>query len=594
MAIQITNKQTCIKAFLTAEALTVSFALPEIGVESADRIDAFTSHIWGLIGNYSFITIILFGVMLIFYGNISKRDLEQKIYTGLSILFSLFLVIGKSFKDTNSFVYCFGSISNFILCVISLAGYTCLFMELIPLFIDGYKKLIVSERAYSLSFLKSFVIIMAFWLPAILLSFPGNLCYDVLGEIGMAMGEVPITSHHPLLHILLVGFFIKIGEMIGNISIGLFMYIIFQSVMLALALAGTIAWLKKEKACSDMMLLVILGIYCISPMYSNMASTAIKDVPFMAAVVWYVVLLAEMAFHRERIKDRKFIVIFVVVSVLTCLLRNNGLYMVALSGVAITVAWWKNAEHNVGIRLALALIVLPIVFSKLIDGGLMVATKADKGSAIEALSVPLQQSARYLQLYKDELTDEEITVYNNTFVDYREAAAAYDPGLADPVKTFAYYGKEKGTLSLSSYLSIWFKDFFKHPVVYFEAFFAHVYGWFDPAIPNAPRYEVEESVFGTGLSIPQKIMLFYYRFAEKITPLNVLQNVGIYTWLLFILLRILKDENKNIRCLTAPLVISLLICMASPCFYGHPRYAFPYMFTLPFYYGFALKRTIDK
>ncbi len=534
--------------------------------------------------------IVLFAVLIAFYNFASKRERDRKRYMGLSIFFAVSLLVGKSFAETNSFAYCFGSISNFVLFIISLAGYTCLFVELIPLFVDSYKILNVSQKAFNLTFRNSLVIITAFWLPAILLSFPGNLCYDVLGEIGMAMGDVPITSHHPLLHILLVGFFIKIGELIGNISIGLFIYILFQSIMLVLALAGTIAWLKKEKACSDTVLLVILGIYCISPMYSNMASTAIKDVPFMAAVVWYVVLLAEMAFHKERIKDRKFVAIFIAVSVLTCLLRNNGLYMVALSGAVITVSWWRNADRAVRIRLALTLIILPILISKLVDGGLMVATKADKGSAIEALSVPLQQSARYLQLYKDELTDEEITVYNNTFVDYREAAAAYNPDLADPVKTFAYYGKEKGMLSLSSYIGIWFKDFFKHPVVYFEAFFAHIYGWFDPTIANAPRYEVEESIFGTGLSVPQKIVFFYYRFAERITPLNVLQNVGIYTWLLFFLLRILKDANKNIRCLTAPLVVSLLICMASPCFYGHPRYAFPYMFTLPFYYGFALKK----
>ncbi len=571
-----------LKAFLTAEALTVSFVSAKAG--------KITDLVYDIIGNYSFIAIVLFVVFIVFYTFVSKRERAGKQYIGLALFFSACILIGKSFVDTNSFVYCFGSFSNFILFCISLIGYACLFDELTSLFVDSCKRLVASKREISLSFSKVFIIIIAFWLPTILLSFPGNLCYDVLGEIGMAMGEVPITSHHPLLHILLVGFFIKIGELVENISIGLFMYIIFQSVMLALALAGTIAWLKKEKACSDTMIVVILGIYCISPMYSNMASTAIKDVPFMAAVVWYVILLAEMAFHRERIKDRKFVTIFIAVSVLTCLLRNNGLYMVALSSVVITVVWWKNAERGARIRLALVLIVLPILFSKLIDGGLMVATKADKGSAIEALSVPLQQSARYLQLYKDELTDEEIKVYNDTFVDFREAAAVYDPDLADPVKTFAYYGKEKGTLSLSSYLPIWFKDFFKHPVAYFEAFFAHIYGWFDPAIANAPRYEVEESVFGMGLSVPQKIVLFYYRFAERITPLNMLQNVGIYTWLLFILLRILKDENKNIRCLTAPLVVSLLICMASPCFYGHPRYAFPYMFTLPFYYGFALKK----
>lgn len=575
-------KINILKSFLTAEALTVSFALSK-----AEKI---TDLVYDTIGNYSFIAIVLFAVFIVFFDFTAKREHDDRQYMGLSIFFALSLLVGKSFAETNSFDYCFGSISNFVLFIISLTGYTCLFTDLIPLFIDGYKRLTASEKEYNLTYHKPFVIIMAFWLPAILLSFPGNLCYDVLGEIRMAMGDVPITSHHPLLHILLVGFFIKIGELIGNISIGLFMYIIFQAVMLALALAGTIAWLKKEKACSDTMLLVILGIYCISPMYSNMAATAIKDVPFMAAVVWYVILLAEMAFHGERIRDRKFVAVFIAVSVLTGLLRNNGLYMVALSGVVITVAWWKKADRTIRIRLALILIMLPIVFSKIIDGGLMVATRADKGSAIEALSVPLQQSARYLQLYKDELTDEEIRIYNNTFVDYREAAAAYDPDLADPVKTFAYYGKEKGTLSLSSYLAIWFKDFFKHPIVYFEAFFAHIYGWFDPTIVNAPRYEVEESIFGTGLSVPQKIVLFYYRFAERITPLNLLQNVGIYTWLLFILLRILKDENKNIRCLTAPLVVSLLICMASPCFYGHPRYAFPYMFTLPFYYGFALKK----
>ena len=28
--------------------------------------------------------------------------------------------------------------------------------------------------------------------------------------------------------------------------------------------------------------------------------------------------------------------------------------------------------------------------------------------------------------------------------------------------------------------------------------------------------------------------------------------------------------------------VTLLICMASPVFFGHPRYAFPIMFTLPY------------
>lgn len=577
--------KTIIKSLLSATALTITFAEPISKVACEDGTEFVTARVYELLGNYSFVAVVLFGTLYSFF---SSRDLKKN--DPLALFFSLCLLIGKSFKDTNSFAYLFGSLPNFILSVIYILGMTFILSELIPLFLKGYEKLAAKdddEKPFlkGHAFRNSFLIILAFWTPAVILSYPGNLCYDVLGEIGMAMGDMPLTTHHPLLHILLVGFFVKLGGVLGSIRAGLFIYIVFQAVILALALASTIAWLYKEQKVSNRFLLVMLLIYCISPMYSNMVSTAIKDIPFMAAVVWYVVLLAEMYFHRERLKERRFVILFIAVSILTCLLRNNGLYMVALTGVVWIVNLWKSMDRKSGVKLALTLLVLPIVLAKLINGGMMLATGATSGSAIEALSLPLQQTGRYLQLYKDELTPEEIQVYNNTFVDLNEAASVYDPDLADPVKTYAYYGLEKGTLSLGAYLGTWFKDFFKHPVVYFEAFFAHVYGWFDPAVSNAPRYEVEESIFGTGLSTPQKILLFAYRFADRFTPLSMLQNVGFYIWLLLILVRYMRERKQGAILLTAPLVISLLICLASPCFYGHPRYAYPIMFLIPFMYG---------
>ena len=142
---------------------------------------------------------------------------------------------------------------------------------------------------------------------------------------------------------------------------------------------------------------------------------------------------------------------------------------------------------------------------------------------------------------------------------------------------------------LVEYFLAWAKGFFKHPGVYFEAFFAHVYGWFEPGVSNAPRYEAEYNLFAKkGLFTgADKVLVFVYRLADRITPLGLLQNVGAYTWAMLILCGYLKRNNKKMLVLLTPLLVSLLICMVSPCFYLHPRYAYPYMFTLPFLYGLA-------
>ena len=83
-------------------------------------------------------------------------------------------------------------------------------------------------------------------------------------------------------------------------------------------------------------------------------------------------------------------------------------------------------------------------------------------------------------------------------------------------------------------------------------------------------------------------MIFYYRFAAR-TPLGLLENVGASVWALFLLAFYQRRRGLSAAlCAGAPLWVSLLICMASPCFLGHPRYAFPILFTVPFLYGFTL------
>lgn len=266
------------------------------------------------------------------------------------------------------------------------------------------------------------------------------------------------------------------------------------------------------------------------------------------------------------------------VQVLVGLLRNNGIYVVVLTGVVLAVIYRKKI-------LLLCTAVLPLVICLGGNGLLAFACGAEAGSPGEMFSIPFQQTARYLQLYGDELTEEEQKVIAEVLTDPELVAERYDPNISDPVK--ALYLQDCGTDKLAAYFKVWFTGFFKHPSVYLEAFFIHVYGWFDPGVTNAIRYEAQSDLFRQGglISGADKLLLFVYRFAEYIPFLAVLENVGVYTWLLFLLGGKVRREKCKKGILLAPMFISLLICMAAPCFYLHPRYAFPIMFTIPFLYG---------
>ena len=363
--------------------------------------------------------------------------------------------------------------------------------------------------------------------------------------------------------------------------------------MLASALAGTVWWLSGRRfargAVSHPILLLILSVYVFSPMYSNIASTAIKDVPFAAAFIWYVILLAEVRIDPGRLRQKGFTAVLLAVEILMSLLRNNGFYVLFLTGIVLCAVWWKQSGRGERLRIFLFLFLIPVLLSRMTGNILATGLSAEKGKAAEMLSLPFQQTARYLQLYRQEITDEEKRAIEAVLKDVDEAAAAYDPDLADPVKSLYYACGQVSGREILGYLRVWFTEFFKHPCVYAEAFLAHVYGWFDPQVNNAPRYEAEYDLFEkTGLfKTSEKVLLFSYRLADRITPLGLLQNVGAYTWAMLVLFSYTRRKNQSMTALLTPLLVSLLICLASPCFYLHPRYAYPYMFTIPFLYGLA-------
>lgn len=553
---------------------------------------------------YSFLSILIFIIAYIFLMYVDKemKCEDKKCGYLQAMFFSFCYFVGTSYHQVGDWSYCFGSITNFIKFVVALVGMAILIQRVIGLLLQYYEKISRSDWQCKISkwlfgekcFWKLFVVFLLVWFPAILISYPGNLCYDAIGQIDQVLGNATYSSHHPLLSTLIMGGCVKLGYvLLGSYEIGLFSYVIFQAALLSSALAGSLWWLSKKsfvgKKVSHGLLCIILGIYIFSPMYSNMVSTVVKDTVYVAVFIWYMILLAELCLNSQRRNQACFWILFVAVQIMVSLLRNNGFYVIFLTGILLCLLWWKQSDIKQRLQNVCYLFIVPVVASKLLGLLLLISLSAQEGKAAEIFSLPFQQTARYLQLYRQEVTSEEAHAIEQVLGDLDAVAASYNPKLADPVKAFFYSHEEVTTSELIDYFMVWAKDFFKHPGVYFEAFFHHVYGWFSPQVGNTIRYEAEYDVIPRdGLfEKADGIMTFVYRLADCITPLSVLQNVGVYTWAIFVLLSYSMRKNKRASVLLIPLLLSLLICMASPCFFLHPRYAYPYMCTIPFLYGLA-------
>lgn len=589
-----------LQSFLVTVAVTCDFNVALQAGAYETKIDYIIASIYELLGNYNveFLLIwLLSGVFFYFFGEraVWNKGHNKNTSILLSVFFSICMVFGKSYHETASSVYVFGSVVNFIKALCVMTGYTCLFYVLIALAFDALKNAPFTGKKQGFfakkPFLKSFVILSVVYGIIVLISYPGTLCWDVIGQIEQVTKNSGYSAHHPLLHTLLVGGLVKTGKTLsGSYEIGLFAYMLVQMFLFVAALSATISVLAKRGLKAGY-LAALLVIYCITPLYSNIVSVAIKDVPYCAFVVGYFICFVMLLEKPDKIKDKKFMLCFILLQLGVILFRNNGLPLVVLSGLGAFIYFLKKYNWKEKITYLLSAFAISVAVGKLVIFVLMRLTNATEGSSGEILSIPFQQTARYLQLYQNEISEEEKEAIEAVLGPVSTVAAKYNPAISDDVK--ALFNKEATAQELANYMLAWGKGFFKHPGVYFEAFFIHVYGWFSPVASNAIRYETtyteiaQQGLFANA----QKYLIFLYRFANRIPVLGLLENIGAFTWgLFFFIFYARKNRKTEFIYASLPLVVSLLVCMASPCFISHPRYGLPIISTLPFLYGYMLTK----
>lgn len=433
------------------------------------------------------------------------------------------------------------------------------------------------------------------WSVPLAVCYPAAFCTDAWMQLAQYWGSEPFTAHHPPVHILLLGVFSRLGLALGSANFGLFLFALLQAFAFALTLAYVFCLYEKLGAPKWIRLLSFLTAV-FSPFIADRVGTLLKDVPYsmafllMTAQFIYAVLDTE-AFLKS--KRQLLLTALAIIGVL--LMRNNGRYVlypsIALAAAALVVKR-KYLGRSKTVKLLL-LMLLPVAAAAAINGAIIKHYNIAPGSVAETLSLPFQQTARYVRDYGSEVTEEEREAID-AVLPYDRLAELYNPIISDPVKE--EFRDEAGGAQLKAYLQVWLKMFFKHPLTYVEATANQIYALVFPFAENRTVYVgfddgawfIPDVVAATGVSLPESLEMerraltqwFYLMYSFPV--IGMISHTAPYIIAAFFLSIMAAVRKKfSFLLLAVPVLLSAVVAVFAPAVIGNPRYVFPVIYSMP-------------
>ena len=317
-------------------------------------------------------------------------------------------------------------------------------------------------------------VIFLCWMPVLVFLYPGTLINDTWQQfnqfVNFTTGTGDLWDHHPIFDTMVMGgFIIPLSQATGKWHVMIFLYVMVQAFFTSFAFAYTIIFAYKELELGAKGAAFMLVIYAILPLYPASVQTVSKDALFSWIFVLFSTRFLEIVHSNgECLSKKPFLLLFTADTVLCCLSKKVGMYVVLLSIIAVILFQKKN-------RLKL---LVPVICSVLVMNVAIPVLQANfeisSGGKQEMFSLPFQMTARYATYYADDVTEEEREIIDRV-LNYDDLAAVYDPTSADPVKGWQQKGTNQDYIT---YLIVWVKQGLRHPKVYADAFNCMLSGWF--------------------------------------------------------------------------------------------------------------------
>lgn len=579
-------------ALLTAFALAVDLsALPAALPESEGWIAGLAAALFALTGAMEGegpVFLLLVPALFLLY-----RRLWGAVFpvlpsgAAVAALFALFLLTGQSYALTDSWDPLLANALCRVVALAMLMGYwVCFYLLTAALFRALDRRAgerfapAWDRRTRWRRFLLALGILAMCWLPYLVLCWPGSLTYDAQWQLGQYFGRTAATNHHPWLSTLLMGGIVDLGR---SLDWGLFLYVLFQSALCAAVFAAVCV--QAERLAGRRAFWLTLAYYALVPTWGAYAQMVVKDTLFYGVFAAFFLGLAEVL-RRRGTAGPALLAGLGLLALACALLRNNGVYLVVPALLALGAAVRRPKIRAVLAGLGAGVLVLYLAFIQLALPALGVAP----GSSREMLSLPFQQTARYVALYGDELTAEEIAVIDSV-LDYEAVVSSYDPRVADPVKN-TYHGTPE---AMGDYWELWLDCGLRHPDAYLQATWNAMFGYFLPGyrygsfggnyfMTQEERYGIQVNFrFPAAASAVDGFSRLW-----SVTPgLALLNAPGTHAWALILCTAaLLRKRRWQALAAVFPLWLALAICCVSPV-NGLVRYVLPIMAAMPTLLSFA-------
>ena len=460
-------------------------------------------------------------------------------------------------------------------------------------------------------FLTSFITLFLFFLPHFFIAYPAIFmgdtrsmivqAYSQLGTTGVTylsqemvmQPGVYINQHHPVVYTLLLHACLQLGDkLFHSFNRGIFLMCMGQSLAILAAFAYALSALRARGA-SPRTMMLILSYIMLQPQIRNFLFMATKDGLYAASfVTWMGAYFMVRAGGRRRDKA-----VFCLAGLGMLLFRNEGRYVLLISGAIMALADRANRKRLICFSAAMAVVAAGL------SCGLWPALGYTKGGVQEMLSIPLQQTARVVRDHPEDITGPERAAID-AVLHYSDLAEDYNPETADQVKDL--YRMDATTSDLIGYLRAWVHLVLRHPGTCLQATYENYYQYLYPDSLRV-RYDtydrsarmcetIHQNIrpLGKAFALPEWNKKF--RFISdslvdaglfQVPPFSLLMTPALFSWGLLALLGWAagrkKDGARRARlALLVPSLMTFLVLFAGPTNAYYSRYMLPLTSFLPF------------
>lgn len=454
-------------------------------------------------------------------------------------------------------------------------------------------------------FLGAYGVILAGFMIPFATYYPAIMAYDVIPQLDQIRVS-GYTTHHPLIHTLMLSMSLKIGEILPFVNnadrAGLAVYTILQMLIVAGGFAYVYVFMSRKGVHRYLCYFFVL---CAAfyPTHGMLAVSITKDTIYAVLVMLFTVFIWDL-FTREDAREPAvgWLCAYLVLTVLLLLFRNNSIYAWILFVAIATPVLWKIKRNNrVFFRRICMTHVSALALYLIIN--LIMTTASHAGNttyAREMLSVPAQQIARVIAYHGEKLTKQDMSRLERVWGENN--LPEYVPANADRSKRDI--SNDKNVLKVLA--KEWVSLGIRYPQEYIRAFllknkgmwyledstylndiYSYAKGYLQITYPGDQQEYVETLVPGYVRHQRLQILQSVYRYFaggdevwRYVPPLALIMQPAFYIWLLFYYCVCCIGLKKGTWLLPAVYLLALTgTLLLGPCVLV--RYLYPVMLAVP-------------